>query len=73
MKLKDFLKFILQEELRIELEVDDGVKTEFDYKGFWLTDYRSGLDDAKYYDDYEVVGFVVRDDKDKDLTIQIMK
>lgn len=38
MTLRDFLKLIQDEELRIEIEVDTG-ENEYKYFSFWLSDY----------------------------------
>ena len=56
MILKDFLKIIVDEEARIELEIDSKDAEDYLYESFWLSDYRSNLDTAKYYDYYEVKG-----------------
>lgn len=53
MKLQDFLGLIVDEELRIELEIDvEGAA--YSYTSFWLSDYRIGNDIAKCYKDCEV-------------------
>ena len=51
MKLEDFLFLIQDEEARIELEIDG--EEDYQYHHFWLSDFRSNLDIAKYYRDYE--------------------
>lgn len=55
MKLEDFLSLIQDEEARIELEIDD--EEDYQYHHFWLSDFRSNLDIAKYYRDYDVSSF----------------
>lgn len=55
MKLEDFLFFIQDEEARIELEIDD--KDDYHYHHFWLSDFRTSDDTAKYYKDYSVSSF----------------
>lgn len=47
MKLEDFLSLVQDEEARIELEIDD--EEDYQYHHFWLSDFRSSLDTAKYY------------------------
>ena len=73
MKLEDFLSLIQDEEARIELEIDEA--TEFDgdyqYHHFWLSDFRSSLDIAKYYGDYEVSSFSFEPEKERDAQIRI--
>jgi hypothetical protein len=57
MKLKDFLALIHDEEARIELEIDEPDKDEYQYYQFWFSDYITSLDIAKYYREYQVVSF----------------
>ena len=57
MKLKDFLTLIHNEEARIELEIDEPDKDEYQYYQFWFSDYINSLDIAKYYREYQVVSF----------------
>ena len=57
MILKDFLKLILEEEARIELEIDLKDANVYTYESFWLSDYRCDLGTAKYFNEYEVIGF----------------
>lgn len=71
MKLKDFLNYISDEEARIELEIDDDSE-DYLYESFWLSDYKSNLDTAKYYNDYEVTGFRFNTEfSESDITIEI--
>lgn len=53
MTLKEFLSLIQDEEVRIELEIDDGASDDH-CLNFWLSDYRGGLDIVKYYKDRAV-------------------
>lgn len=70
MKLEDFLYLIQDEEARIELEIDD--KEDDQYHHFWLSDFRSSLDIAKYYIDYDVSSFSFYPEKeDADIRIYI--
>lgn len=40
MKIKDFLKFISDEEVRIELQIDIESEDDYLYTSFWFSDYR---------------------------------
>lgn len=57
MKLQEFLNFIEDEEVRIELEIDDPTKDDYFYSYFWLSDFRTSDDIAKYYKDCKVQSF----------------
>ena len=57
MKLQKFLDLIEDEEVRIELEIDEPDKNEYQYHYFWLSDFRTSDDIAKYYRDCEVDSF----------------
>ena len=57
MKLQKFLDLIEDEEVRIELEIDEPDKNEYQYHYFWLSDFRTSDDIAKYYREYQVVNF----------------
>ena len=69
MKLEDFLSLIQDEEARIEPEIDD--EEDYQYHHFWLSDFRSSLDIAKYYGDYEVSSFSFEPEKERDAQIRI--
>ena len=69
MKLKGFLSLIQDEEARIELEIDD--EEDYQYHHFWLSDFRSNLDIAKYYRDYDVNSFSFDTEKDAHADISI--
>ena len=69
MKLEDFLFLIQDEEARIELEIDG--EEDYQYHHFWLSDFRSNLDIAKYYRDYEVSSFSFKKKKKKNSQIRI--
>ena len=69
MKLEDFLFLIQDEEARIELEIDD--EKDYQYHHFWLSDFRSSLDIAKYYRDHEVRSFSFEPEKERDAQIRI--
>lgn len=69
MKLEDFLSLIQDEEARIELEIDN--EEDYQYHHFWLSDFRSNLDIAKYYKDYDVDSFSFEPEKDVYADIRI--
>ena len=69
MKLKDFLFLIQDEEARIELEIDN--EEDYQYHHFWLSDFRSNLDIAKYYRDYDVDSFSFDPEQDANADISI--
>ena len=69
MKLKDFLFLIQDNEARIELEIDD--KEDYQYHHFWLSDFCSNLDIAKYYRDYDVDSFSFDPEQDANADISI--
>lgn len=69
MKLKDFLFLIQDEEARIELEIDE--EEDYQYHHFWLSDFRSNLDIAKYYRDYDVDSFSFDPEKETNADIMI--
>ena len=69
MKLKDFLFLIQDEEARIELEIDN--EEDYHYHHFWLSDFRSNLDIAKYYRDYDVDSFSFDPEQDANADISI--
>ena len=45
MTLEEYLSFIRDEDVKIELEID--VKDKITYIFFWLSDFRSGVRDGK--------------------------
>ena len=74
MILKDFLSFITDEEVRIELEIDSKEAEDYLYESFWLSDYRSDFETVKYYNEYEVTGFRFSTEfSESDITIEIKK
>lgn len=70
MKLEDFLFLIQDEEVRIELEIDDE-EEDYQYHHFWLSDFRSSLDIAKYYRNYDVSSFSFEPEIEKNAQIRI--
>lgn len=74
MKLNEFLKLIIDEEARIELEIDeDDPEKDYLYQYFWLSDYRNAKD--KYYGDYIVkhISFEPVMENNATISIQIKK
>lgn len=43
MTLKEYLSFIKDEDVRIELETDVEDKRDYSYISFWLSDFRRGI------------------------------
>ena len=71
MKLEDFLSLIQDEEVRIEVEINDGT-SDYHYLNFWLSDYRSSLDIVKYYKDWTVVNIsLLTKEKESEIAICI--
>ena len=73
MTLQEFLSLIEDEEVRIELEIgvieDNG--EEYQYHHFWISDFRSNLDVAKYYRDYNVNSFSFMPEQENNAQIRI--
>ena len=74
MTLRDFLKLIQDEELRIEIEVDTG-EEEYSYFSFWLSDYVELGNRITSYIDYDVESIRFNDfnDPHSELLIHIEK
>ena len=73
MTLQEFLSLIQDEDARIELEIDwdEDTGEEYQYHHFWLSDFRSNLDVAKYYRDYDVSSFSFVPEEEMDAQIRI--
>lgn len=71
MKLEEFLILIQDEDVRIELEIDEDDEKDYQYHHFWLSDFRSNLDVAKYYRDYDVSSFSFDPEKEMNAQIRI--
>ena len=77
MTLKEYLSFIRDEDVKIELETDVKDKRDYSYISFWLSDFRSGvrygktnsLDYAKWT--VESVSFLPIMDDSAEFSIQI--
>ena len=71
MKLKDFLSLIQDEEARIELEIDEYDKKDYQYYHFWLSDFHSNINIVKHYIDYDVDSFSFYPEQDANADISI--
>lgn len=73
MTLQEFLSLIQDEEVRIELEIDwnEDTGAECQYHHFWLSDFRTNDDIAKYYRYYNVSSFSFVPEKEKIAEIKI--
>lgn len=71
MKLEDFLFLIQDEEARIELEIYEDNEEGYQYNHFWLSDFRSNIDVAKYYRNYDVSSFSFDTEKERNAQIRI--
>lgn len=71
MTLQEFLCLIEDEEARIELEIDDGSSNEYRYHHFWLSDFRTNDDIAKYYKHYDVSSFSFVPEEENNAQIRI--
>ena len=77
MTLKEYLSFIRDEDVRIELEIDIEEERDYLYTSFWLSDFRNGirygrthcLDYAKWT--VESVSFIPMMDDSAEFLIQI--
>jgi hypothetical protein len=67
--LKIFLSLIQDEEVRIELEIDN--EEDYQYHHFWLSDFRSNSDIAKYYRNYNISSFSFEPEKERSSQIRI--
>lgn len=70
MTLKEYLRLITDEEVRIELELDVEGEDEYSYKSFWLSDFRVGS--CSEYSEWTVerVSFMP-EDSSAEISIQI--
>jgi len=71
MTLQEFLKLIHDEEARIELEIDEPDKDDYQYYSFWFSDYTTDDDIAKYYKEYHVISFGFLPEQKADIQITI--
>lgn len=72
MKLEDFLSLIQDEEVRIELEIDSEDDVDYLYTHFWLSDFLTDDDTAKYYRNYYIDGFSFEPEDEKNAQIRIL-
>jgi hypothetical protein len=42
MTLKEYLSLIVDEDVRVELEIETEGEDDYQYKSFWLSDFREG-------------------------------
>lgn len=71
MTLQDFLILIQDEDVRIELEIDDGSSDEYKYHHFWLSDFRTNDDIVKYYRYYNVSSFSFEPEEESNAQMRI--
>jgi hypothetical protein len=71
MTLQEFLWLIQDEDARIELEIDKDDEKDYQYYHFWLSDFRSNLDVAKYYKNYDVSSFSFDPEKERNAQVSI--
>ena len=77
MTLKEYLSFIRDEDVRIELELDVEEEKDYSYFSFWLSDFRNGIKYGKTHSlDYaewtvESISFIPIMDDYADFLIQI--
>lgn len=72
MTLQEFLSLIEDEEVRIELEIDDGSSDEYKYHHFLLSDFSTYNDiAARYFEDYNVSSFSFEPEDEKNAQIRI--
>ena len=71
MTLNEFLSLCSDEESRIELEIDEPDKDDYQYYSFWFSDYTTCDDIAKYYKEYQVISFGLFSEQNADIQITI--
>ncbi len=73
MTLQEFLSLIEEEEARIELEIDDDEQLwdGYVYTDFWLSDFRTSDDTAKYYKNYRIISFSFEPELENNTKIRI--
>jgi len=73
MTLQEFLSLIEDEEARIELEIDDDdqFRDGYLYTHFWLSDFRTSDDTAKYYKNYRIISFSFEPEVENNAKIRI--
>lgn len=71
MTLKEYLSIIVDDDVRIEIEIDAEGEDDYQYKSFWLSDFREGF--RSEYSDWTVnsVSFVPERDNRAELSIHI--
>ena len=73
MTLKEYLSFIRDEDVRIELELIIEKERKYSYISFWLSDFRSGISHCLDYAKWTVesVSFIPIMDDSTEFSIQI--
>ncbi len=73
MTLRNFLRFISDEDARIELEIDDSTDNDYQYESIWLSDFRLGAPRSIKYADWTVkhIYFVPIKERSAQITLQI--
>ena len=71
MTLKEYLTLIVDEEVRVELEIETEGEDDYLYKSFWLSDFRIGY--RSEYSDWTVggVSFIPEKDSRAEISIHI--
>ena len=72
MILQELLSLIQDEEARIELEIDIEGESDYQYKSFWLSDYRVGTS-GQTYKDWAVENISFMPGNNADIMITIKK
>ena len=72
MTLQQFLDFIIDEEVRIELAIYKEENINYIYESFWISDYRENFSSYKIYANYIVVGIsFITEFSDSEISIEI--
>lgn len=71
MTLKEYLSLIVDEEVRVELEIETEGEDDYLYASFWLSDFRIGY--RSEYSDWTVksVSFIPEKDSRAEISIHI--
>ena len=71
MTLKEYLRLIVDDDVRIEIEIETDGEDDYQYKSFWLSDFREGF--RSEYSDWTVnsVSFIPEKDSRAEISIHI--
>lgn len=71
MTLKEYLNLIVDDDVRIEIEIDIEEEDDYQYKSFWLSDFREGF--RSEYSECTVgsVSFIPEKDSRAEISIHI--